>query len=75
MQLHLQAKTCEFGSLTDSILRDQVVLETKDGAAWTKLLSKYITLGLCQATEEAQEHTVEVQSERNENINSLKHFN
>lgn len=71
-RLRLQAQNCEFEQLSDSILRDQLILGIKNDSLRTKLLSEDITLEkaikICQATELAQKQTAEIHSEHEKNI-------
>lgn len=66
-RLRLQAQNCEFEKLTDSLLRDQLILGVRSDTLRTKLLSEDITLlkalQIAQATELAQKQTAEIHNE------------
>lgn len=77
-RLRLQAQNCAFEGLTDSLLRDQLILGIQSDDLRTKLLSQDIDLAkaiqLCQATEMAQKQSAQIVNEGDKTVNFVKKF-
>ena len=71
------SETCEFGTLRDSLIKDRVVLGTKNKQVRVTLLNqKELTLdkalSVCRSSEITEQHLLKVNDNSTSNINSLQ---